>query len=568
MSAPDAVSVRANQSPWPRRIAGLLALLVWAGAARDVSAALSPSIGQINVKVATSTAEKPAIGALVVTIDGLKAQAPGEAVQEGVLSAVKDLEKAASSPPTVEFDSSPLPLPAAATQRRWILPFKLFNMPAGATLTRYVTFKVDGVDWALAYELTSPPAVATTWSLKPPPTSGRGLMKDDDSAAIPISVSITGDLAVKNLRVVLDPIEAQSKRSLSQAGWKLCKKNPDTSCDGAGIELVGAGIHALWAVPADLKKLKEGKYEGMLTVASTDKSSGESVSFAINVTSWTGRVFGLAAIAAGVLLATYVTVFLRLRVFREEMLEAAVALREVHDNIDRALKAVNDRASPGEIVRKLSQVNHDLTDDELLKKNLPTTFPSPWTRLYDASRLEVFKRHIEAQGAWLNALTALVDGGIVPLVEAVRGHGHSLTEAQRDAFELAVKRIDALAATSAPATPAALAPLVDEEVRTFKESLVEPAFDGSRAAWSARQPRSLQELRLRMAHTNVAAWAFLLLITILVGAYTLILTNPAFGTELDFLTCFFWGLGLPTGAALASATTSTVATSFNVVRPQ
>ncbi len=82
------------------------------------------------------------------------------------------------------------------------------------------------------------------------------------------------------------------------------------------------------------------------------------------------------------------------------------------------------------------------------------------------------------------------------------------------------------------------------------------------------QPRTLQELRLRMAHTNLAAWAFLLLVTILVGGYVLILSNPGFGTELDLLACLLWGLGLQTGAALASATTSTVSTAFNVVRPQ
>lgn len=60
------------------------------------------------------------------------------------------------APPVVTFDQNVLPLAAGATQRRWVLPFKVFNMPAGLTLSRYVTFKVDGIDWALAYQLASP----------------------------------------------------------------------------------------------------------------------------------------------------------------------------------------------------------------------------------------------------------------------------------------------------------------------------------------------------------------------------------------------------------------------------
>ena len=223
------------------------------------------------------------------------------------------------------------------------------------------------------------------------------------------------------------------------------------------------------------------------------------------------------------------------------------------------------------IARRLEKVNAQLTDEALLLKGLPARIPSPWTRPSDSVRLEAFKRHIEAQAATLNALNALVESGLQELVNARRDHDLPLTEEQSRAYEAALRKIDALADADPPSSPAALLPMLTQEVQGFKDALRVARLEDTKGRGGATmtpQPRTLQELRLRMAHTNLAAWAFLLLVTVLVGGYVLILSNPGFGTELDLLACLLWGLGLQTGAALASATTSTVSTAFNVVRPQ
>lgn len=55
-------------------------------------------------------------------------------------------------------------------------------------------------------------------------------------------------------------------------------------------------------------------------------------------------------------------------------------------------------------------------------------------------------------------------------------------------------------------------------------------------------------------------------VTALAGAYVLILTNTGFGTPLNLPSCLLLGLGLPTGTLLASTTTGSIATTFNVTR--
>jgi hypothetical protein len=73
-------------------------------------------------------------------------------------------------------------------------------------------------------------------------------------------------------------------------------------------------------------------------------------------------------------------------------------------------------------------------------------------------------------------------------------------------------------------------------------------------------------MRLRIALDGLFAWGFIGSVTALAGAYILVLTNTGFGTPLDLLGCLLWGLGLPSGTMLASATTGSIATTFNVTR--
>lgn len=541
---------------------GVAALVVLASIWCSAEAAGTPTLLAPIINVAASTVKEGASGALVVIVDGVKASQSSVGTQEGVLADPNDLEKAAENPPIVTFEQKVLPLPASGTQRRWVLPFKVFAMPAGKTLTRYVSFKVDDVEWALAYQLVSPAAVSTTWSLKPVSASARSLMKDDKEIGLPIVVSVTGNLPVTGLTVAADPLEKDLKRSLSKGGWKLCEEQSASTCREP-LTLSGAGMHKLWMMPVQPAELEEGKYDAVVTVASADKPAGESISLAVNVSSTGRQLAGFAAIAAGSLLAIYVTVFLRVGVQREEMLESAVRLREVYSRLVAALNLADTQNVASAIRNKLQTVHNDLSDLALEANGLPKRFSPPGTRTNDPVKLDQFKKHIETQAAWLDALDVLIRTGVVALVDAWKAAGSDPGKVTD--LDNAIVVVDGPAAQPAAPVASSLLPLTAQQVAAFT-ALVRGAPLGGNGA--PGQPRTLQELRLRVSRTSFVAWAILLVITVLVGAHSQILLNPGFGTTLDLVACFLWGIGLPTGAALAGATTSTVATTLNVVRVQ
>jgi hypothetical protein len=541
-------------------IRGAVSLLALASACATSEAEPTPTLLAPLVNVATSTQTDGASGALVVVIDGLKAPVSPAGPPEGVLTSPSDLTDAADTPPTVKFAEKVIPLASSGNQRRWILPFKVYSMPAGENSTRYVTFQIDKVEWALSYQLATPAAVPTTWTLKPASTSPQSLMMGDKDVGLPVLVTIAGNLPVTGLTVSADPIEKDLKRSHSKGGWKLCKEQMDATCKEP-LTLTGAGMHKLWVMPASPGDLEVGKYDAVITVASTEKPVGESVSLAVNVTSLASWIAGFGLIAAGCLLATYFTVVLRSRIQRDEMLEPVVRLREAHDKVEKVVSLADQGNVASTIRAKLNYVNTNLKDTQLEVAGLPKSLPPPWTKPVDATRIEKFKQYVEAQANWLNSIEVLISAGVVALVNVWKDAG-SKPETQAD-LDKAILAVDALANQAIPPVPSSLGPVLAEEVTKFETKLGLAAGGGA-----ARQLRTLQELRLSVSRTTFAAWAILIAVTVLVGGYSLILLNPGFGTKLDLVACFLWGLGLPTGAALASATTSTVATSLNVVRIQ
>jgi hypothetical protein len=98
-------------------------------------------------------------------------------------------------------------------------------------------------------------------------------MTDDANAAIPISITIAGNLPVTGLRIVLDPVEQQTRRPLSKGSWRLCKAATNPACADEPISLSGAGLHT-WAKPTTIPNPASTK-----RYRSSDKSTGESILF-------------------------------------------------------------------------------------------------------------------------------------------------------------------------------------------------------------------------------------------------------------------------------------------------
>lgn len=95
-------------------------------------------------------------------------------------------------------------------------------------------------------------------------------------------------------------------------------------------------------------------------------------------------------------------------------------------------------------------------------------------------------------------------------------------------------------------------------------TLGEAVKGGGTAALEYSGARKPEILRVDIARLGVLSWLFIFLATTGAGAYILVFSgaNAGFGTPLDYLLCLLWGLGLPAGAQLMNATTSTISSTF------
>jgi len=90
---------------------------------------------------------------------------------------------------------------------------------------------------------------------------------------------------------------------------------------------------------------------------------------------------------------------------------------------------------------------------------------------------------------------------------------------------------------------------------------------GEEPEWSPSELTS-QRIDINLSRLDFLTWILWWLVAIVVGWAVLILNDPGFGTTLDLVKAFLWGLGAHVaGASLQSLTPSTIMTSFNVAFP-
>ena len=380
------------------------AWLLWPGLAWP---APKPALALAKLEIPASTASAPSVASLVVTVDGLDAASAADPAFLGALPV--DAKTAAAVPPTVEF-GKPIALAGTESQRSWVLPMTVAEMPPATTMTRYVSFKLGTVDWTLGYQLTSPASVATSWSLKPAPPSTLTLQPDGGGLAL--NVSVAGTAAIRHLEAVVQLKDVDDEAMLADSTFTLCRLDA-TDCSRPVVALQGAGTHQLWLKPS--QAMAPGKYAGSITVTSADKPLGESANLTVYVTSWGYQLAGVGLVALGVVLSLLFTTFLRHRLTRDQMRLAAALLRSGLDQLLRVLHALAPPVATPEIERRLTHLLRDLSDSELEAFGLPPVVPLPMAPGQVNSSGETFKKRIEALSEWVRVLQVLVPDGVARL---------------------------------------------------------------------------------------------------------------------------------------------------------
>lgn len=568
----------------PLTCAALLAMVVSAWAAEPKATLVAPVAG-ITVAVAAPVALAasappglPAKGSLLVAVEGLDPTARPAEGEPGFLSKPVDLPQAASAALDIQF-GEPLALGAGAGQRSWVLPFTVKGLPAGADQTRYLGFKLGGLDRTLAWRLTSPVAPVSTWALKPVPAGERAIRPDD---GVPIGITIAGAQTVRGVRLgPVELVEQGSRRTVSSGRLALCETM--APCDSKPLELNGNELHTLWLVPLKsagqaVESLPPGKYVGNLTIASSDKPGGETVALTVQVSSPGWQLLGVLVIFIGVVLAWLSTTYLRYRINRNQMLLPALAWSQTAARLRAQLTALGLPADLSGVAGRLAQIEDALGDAALERNQLPPAVPLPGSTAISSTALDSYRKYLEGVGAWVTAVQIIIEHGLQPL-QARRAGLALKSKAHVEALDRTLQSVDGLARSATPPVADPVAQNVAQQLAELDATLARldaplamasvRAADVGGAGAAAQRPRpTVEQLRLQIASESFAAWGFILATTLMAGSYMLVFKNPGFGTPLDLLEALLWGLGLPAAAQLTATTTTptTIASTFSVVR--
>ena len=274
-----------------------------------------------------------------------------------------------------------------------------------------------------------------------PPATSRALGAGE---GIPINIAVNGNTPVTGLHLTpLDLIEKATGRPLANVKWGLCKLGD--KCTITTIPSLEVGPHDYWIMPTG--DVPPGKYEGTITVASTDKPTGESVGMTLNFSSPQDKFYGFLAILAGLSLGFYVTTFLRRRTDRDQLLIGPAMLRAESDRLRLVLHADSLAKTP-EINAQLDALVEALSESRLELAGLPPKIPMPWP-----ANIDRYKSYVDGQTAVLNALRAIVNAGILPLLAARHddeARDGPLNANETGAFDKAMDGIDEIAHWTAP----------------------------------------------------------------------------------------------------------------------
>jgi hypothetical protein len=149
----------------------------------------------------------------------------------------------------------------------------------------------------------------------------------------------------------------------------------------------------------------------------------------------------------------------------------------------------------------------------------------------------------------------------------------AVNAAQKAAMQTAIQGLIAIASTSD--TPEDAKIKVQQTIQTCLTALQPP--EGEQDAVLAMHAGIVQgstlpsttDLNVSLRRMNLSVWIIWGVITLMAGVAAVILTNQGFGTPMDYVKCFFWGLSIQAGGQqLQQLSPTAVATDFKISVPK
>lgn len=377
-------------------------------------------------------------------------------------------------------------------------------------------------------------------------------MAIDVHEKIPVTVSV-GPVQASNVRILQSALlEGTTKRPLLDG--TICLSQTDC---GSVVTIPANKAQTLWLGTRG----QPGTYSGSLTLASDEQPSGRTIaSFTVYVSSLSYKLVGVVCIALGVVVAWLLTTVVRNELNARQLLLPISVLKVTLEQLGKAI-ADAKIAAPNTKGKIADLLLNGLSIETLRANGFPPEIPLPWTPLPNSSA-NVYQSYVQGISEWVTDLTVITDGFRKALTYVLAGNA-----ANEQAVVACIAQIDLLSGSICAPSPRDLQAKINLQLSTLQQTLAAlPALAAHTIGGAQVLLPTPGQLQMSIDRLSFAAWAWILVVTILVGAYVLIFSanGSGFGTPGDFLICFFWGVGLPSGAALLQSTTGSVSTTFGV----
>jgi hypothetical protein len=439
--------------------------------------------------------------------------------------------------------------PSSATKER-----RLWRGLAGVALVRSLIFAsllAIGGFFSAARADTAP---VLPWTVTGPPAG------EAHAPGEPLEFTVTvGSEDIRGFRVVAARLIEQSHRNrLFPGGFEVCftaasgAATPD--CASLDPPLPKTNSRS-FVLRAKGQTPEAGHFSGPVVFASEGSPVGQTVNVEIYVSSTERQVIGILVVFLASLLGWLLTNWARNRYNRSQLLLPAAFAQQrlvtLSSTLENAPTNAQISITAANTLNKIKSLFTALSPDALQAQGyIPPQLPSPAAAT--PMRLADYQALITSTNQWITALETLVNTGMARALQLLGTAG--VTD---QAVQTAIRAIDALSANSTPPDSTTINTTVNGALNPLAAAL-------RPVGGSVTTQSGVQTLTVQLAHTSLLIWLGVIVVTTLTGAAVVVYSNPGFGAVTDYIACAFFGLGLPTGAAMLQQTAQSVSTALGV----
>lgn len=439
----------------------------------------------------------------------------------------------------------------------WFVTTSVTAIPVNTTSVRYLTARYGGYTQVLSYTLSNKPAGVFAWKVKPPAEKRRWHAND----VLRFSIDV-GPVPATDVRLLNGSFLNSETLSGLNDRFILCVDGV-TPCPTGSIVLAANKSVDLLIKKEGEGTIEPGQYSGTFTVVAAEAPSGDSFPVTLYVSDPFMKVAGAALIVLGIFLSFIVGTWTQRRAERNARLRPAALLEE---EAERLLCGFFDLGSPGfpHAHKALEDVIAAVSQRNLQAKGfLGSVIPPLKGTEASAQAAQNYEAFLGEHAKRLTALAVISQAGN----RALAMWAERKDETTRPLLERAQTALDNLAVEGFVPDRDALSAEAEKVLATLRGSL-NKAFnlaDDSEAGPAFIVGYSSQRIAYETEVLNLIGWLVFGFLSLAVGTYLLVFSNPGFGQLKDLLYCLLWGFGVPAaGEKLSTLNNGTIAQGFGL----